>query len=46
MKLTIQELHNLYDSQNITRAIESRGIKWVGPVARMVDTRNAYKILV
>jgi hypothetical protein len=33
-------------SANVTRVIKSRGIRWVGYVARMQDTRNAYSILV
>jgi hypothetical protein len=38
-----EELHKLYASANIIRLIKSRKI-WVGHVARMVETRNAYNI--
>jgi hypothetical protein len=40
-----EELHNLYSSQSIIRMIKSR-VGWDGHVARMVETRNAYRILV
>jgi hypothetical protein len=36
----------LYSSPNIIRIIKSRKMRWAGHVARMVETRNAYKILV
>jgi hypothetical protein len=36
----------LYSSPNIIRMIKSRGIRWAGHVARMGETRNAYRILV
>jgi hypothetical protein len=45
-KLHNEELHNLYSSPNITRMIKSRRMRWAGHVARMGETRNAYKILV
>jgi hypothetical protein len=38
------ELHNLYSSPNIIRMIKSRRVKWAGHVARMGQTRNAYRI--
>jgi hypothetical protein len=41
-----EELHNLYSSPNIIRMIKSRRMKWAGHVARMGETRNAYRILV
>jgi hypothetical protein len=41
-----EELHNLYSSPNIIRMIKSRSIRWAGYVARMGETRNAYRILV
>jgi hypothetical protein len=39
-------IHNLYASPNIIRVIKSRKMKWVGYVARMGETRNAYEIFV
>jgi hypothetical protein len=45
-KLHNAELHNLYSSPNIIRMIKSRRMKWAGHVARMGETRNAYRILV
>jgi hypothetical protein len=43
-KLHNEELHNLYSLPNIM--IKSRRMRWAGHVARMGETRNAYKILV
>jgi hypothetical protein len=40
-----EELHNLYASPNITRVINSRMMTWARNVARMVQIRNAFKIL-
>jgi hypothetical protein len=34
-KLNNDELHSLYSSPNIVRAIKSRRMRWVGHVARM-----------
>jgi hypothetical protein len=34
-KLHNEELHNLYSSPTITRAIKSRRMRWAGHVARM-----------
>jgi hypothetical protein len=45
-KLHNEELHNFYSSPNIIRMIKSRRIRWAGHVARMGETRNAYRILV
>jgi hypothetical protein len=45
-RLHNEELHNLYTSQNITRMIKSRRMRWVGNVARMAEMRDAYRILV
>jgi hypothetical protein len=40
------ELHNLYSSPSIIRVIKSRRTRWTGHAARMVERRNAYRILV
>jgi hypothetical protein len=45
-KLHNEELHNLYFSPNIIRMMKSRRMRWAGHVARMGETRNAYRILV
>jgi hypothetical protein len=44
-KLHNKELHNMYASPNIIRMMKSRGMGWAGHVARMRETRNAYRIL-
>jgi hypothetical protein len=40
-----EELNYLYSSPNIIRMIKSRRMRWAGYVARMGETRNAYRIL-
>jgi hypothetical protein len=45
-KLHNEELHNLYSSPNIIRMTKSRRMRWAGHVARMGETRNAYRNLV
>jgi len=45
-RLHNEELHNLYASPDITRAIKSRRISWAGHVARLGVVRNVYNILV
>jgi hypothetical protein len=45
-KLHKEELNNLYTSPNIVRVIKSRRMKWVGHVARMVEGRGVYRVLV
>jgi hypothetical protein len=45
-RLHNEELNKLYTSPNIIRVIKSRRKGWAGHVARMVDVRNAYSILV
>jgi hypothetical protein len=45
-KLLNEELHILHSSPNVIRMIKSRRIRWAGHVARMGETRNAYRILV
>jgi hypothetical protein len=45
-KLHNEKLYNLYSSPNIIRMIKSRRTRWTGHVARIGETRNAYRILV
>jgi hypothetical protein len=37
---------NLYSSPNIIRMIKPKRMRWAGHVARMGETRNAYRVLV
>ena len=41
-----EELNDLYCSPNIVRVIKSRRMKWTGHVARMVEERGVYRVLV
>ncbi|KAJ4439415.1 hypothetical protein ANN_07539 [Periplaneta americana] len=45
-KLHNTELHIFYSSPNIIRNIKSRRMRWAGHVARMGESRNAYRVLV
>ncbi|KAJ4441925.1 hypothetical protein ANN_11787 [Periplaneta americana] len=45
-KLHSTELHALYSSPDIIRNIKSRRLRWTGYVARMGESRNAYRVLV
>ncbi|KAJ4438799.1 hypothetical protein ANN_14751 [Periplaneta americana] len=45
-KLHNTELHALYSSPDIIRDIKSRRLRWAGHVARMGESRNAYRVLV
>jgi hypothetical protein len=45
-KLHNNELHSLYSSLNIVRVIRSRRMMWAGHVARMVEGRGFYRVLV
>jgi hypothetical protein len=45
-KLRNDELHSLYSSPNIVRAIKSRRMMWTGHVARMGEGRGVYMVLV
>jgi hypothetical protein len=40
------ELHNLYPSPDIIRQIKSRRMRWAVHVARMVEGRKVYRVLV
>jgi hypothetical protein len=40
------ELNDLYSSPNIVRVIKSRGMIWAGHVARIMERRGVYRILV
>ena len=42
----IVELHALYSSPNIIRNLESSRLTWAEHVARMEQSRNAYRVLV
>jgi hypothetical protein len=44
-KLHNEELHNLYSLPNIIGMIKSRRMRWAVNVARMVEKRNAYRLL-
>jgi hypothetical protein len=45
-RLHNEKLNDLYSSPNIIRVIKSRGMGWVGHVARIGEGRGAYRILV
>ena len=45
-KLRNEELNDLYSSPNIVRVIKLRRMRWAGHVARMVEERGAYRVLV
>ena len=45
-KLHNAALHALYSSPNIIRSLKSRLLRWAGHVARMEQSRNAYRVLV
>ena len=45
-KLHNEKLNDLYSSPNIVRAIKSRWMRWAGHVARMLERRGAYRVLV
>jgi hypothetical protein len=45
-KLHNEELCDLYSSPSIIRIIKSMRMRWAGHVARMVEKRNAYRLLV
>ena len=41
-----EEPNDLYSSTNIVRVIKSRRMRWAGHVARMVEERGVYRVLV
>ena len=43
-KLQNEELNDVYCSPNIVQANKSRRMRWAGHVARMGDTRDAYRV--
>jgi hypothetical protein len=43
-KLHNKELHDLYSSPSVIRNIKSRRMRWAGPVARMGEKRNVYRL--
>ena len=45
-KLYNAELHALYSSPNIIRNLKSIRLRWAEHVARMEQSRNAYRVLV
>jgi hypothetical protein len=45
-KLRNVELNDLCSLPNIIRVIKSRRMKWTGHVARMGESRGAYRVLV
>jgi hypothetical protein len=45
-KLHNEELHDLYSSPSIITIIKARRLRWVRHVERMVEKRNAYRLLV
>ncbi|KAJ4449906.1 hypothetical protein ANN_01313 [Periplaneta americana] len=45
-KFNNTELHALYSSPDIIRNLKSRRLRWAGHVARMGESRNAYRVLV
>jgi hypothetical protein len=45
-KLHNVKLHSPYSLSNIVRVIKSRRMRWVGHVARMVEGRGVYRVLV
>ena len=44
-RLYNEELHSLYHSPNIIRVNKPRTLRWAGHVARMEESRSAFKIL-
>jgi hypothetical protein len=45
-KLHNEELNDLYSLPNIVRVVKSRRMRWAGHVARIVEDRVVYRVLV
>jgi hypothetical protein len=45
-KLHNEELRDLYSSSSRIRILKSKRMRWAGHVARIVEKRNAYRLLV
>jgi hypothetical protein len=45
-KLHNEELNDRYSSPNIVRVMKSRRMGWAGHAARMVESRDVYRVLV
>jgi hypothetical protein len=45
-KLHNEELHDLYFSSHIIRMMKSKRVRWAGHIARMIEKRNTYRVLV
>jgi hypothetical protein len=45
-RLHNEEFHALYSSPNIIHAIISRRLRWAGHIARVGESRGAYRVLV
>ena len=43
-RLHDEELHSLYRSPSMGRVIKSRRLRWTGHVARMEESKSAFKI--
>jgi hypothetical protein len=41
-----EEIHDLYSSPSIIRIMKTRRMRWAGHLERMVEKRNAYRLLV
>jgi hypothetical protein len=46
IKLHNEELNDLYSLLNIVRVVKSRRMRWAGHVARMMEDRGVYRVLV
>ena len=44
-KLHNEDLNDLYSSPNLFQVIKSRRMRWAGHVARMVERRGVYRVL-
>jgi len=46
LSLLNEELNDLCSSPNIIRLIKSRIMRWAGHIARMVESRGVYRVMV